>query len=132
MNSKVITLVQRKLLHYPSVNTKTMVYFLIAGYIFFEAIVNTLYIPGCRYFYGVIGMEAFHDFAIPLNTPSADHFLYDCGLGFVNLRCSVYMIFQLLTTSNWHDIMNTVRTYQLAIAKCIEVTSYSILAPALI
>ena len=61
-----------------------------------------------RYFYGVIGMEAFHDFEITFDTPTADHFFYNCGLGFINFRCSMYIVFQLLTTSNWHDIMNTV------------------------
>ena len=62
-----------------------------------------------RYFYAVIGMEAFHEHEITFDTPTADHFLYNCGLGFVDFRCSLYMLFQLLTTSNWHDIMNTVR-----------------------
>ena len=61
-----------------------------------------------RYFYAVIGMEAFHEHEITLDTPTADHFLYNCGLGFIDFRCSLYMLFQLLTTSNWHDIMNTV------------------------
>ena len=43
-----------------------------------------------RYFYGVIGMEAFHDFEITFDTPTADHFFYNCGLGFINFRCSMY------------------------------------------
>lgn len=64
-----------------------------------------------RYLYAVIGMEAFHHFEITLDTPTADHFLYNCGLGFVDFKCSLYMVFQLLTTSNWHEIMNTVRTH---------------------
>ena len=70
-------------------------------------------------------MEAFHGAKITIDTPTADHFLYECGLGFVNFRCSLFMLFQLLTTSNWHDIMNTVRI-ELFNSYCMLV-SYSLL-----
>lgn len=61
-----------------------------------------------RYVYAVIGMEAFHTYRISSDTPSSDYFQYNCGLGFKDFRCSLYIMFQLLTTSNWHEIMNSV------------------------
>ncbi len=53
-------------------------------------------------------MESFHYLRITTNTPDANHLQYGCGLGFENFKCSLLMVFQILTTSNWHEIMNTV------------------------
>ena len=69
-------------------------------------------LPLYRYLYAVIGMAAFSRFEISSDTPSSDYFQYNCGLGFRNFRCSLYIMFQLLTTSNWHDILNSVSPYE--------------------
>ena len=62
-----------------------------------------------RYLYAVIGMEAFSKLEISDDTPYSDYFQYNCGVGFRDFKCSLYIMFQLLTTSNWHEIMNSVR-----------------------
>jgi hypothetical protein len=56
-------------------------------------------------------MEAFAGIEISPDTPSSDYFQYNCGLGFRDFKCSLYIMFQMLTTSNWHEIMNSVRQY---------------------
>ena len=63
----------------------------------------------CRYFYAVIGMEAFHGFDIQPSSQYADHFQYNCGIGFTNFRCSLLIVFQIVGGNNWNDIMNSVR-----------------------
>ncbi len=61
-----------------------------------------------RYLYAVIGMEAFSRYSRKSDTPVAEYFLYGCGLGFKNFKCAGYIVFQVATTNNWHEVMYTV------------------------
>lgn len=59
------------------------------------------------YFFAVIGFESFHG-----RRPAApeDAYFYEyggCNLGFETFGCSVLALFQMMTTSNWHEIMNS-------------------------
>ena len=105
---------------HPHIYASTCAYMCIHVHRRTHSVICTLYTHMHRYFYAVIGMEAFHEHEITFDTPTADHFLYDCGLGFIDFHCSLYMLFQLLTTSNWHDIMNTVRLSVCTFARCIS------------
>jgi hypothetical protein len=58
------------------------------------------------YTYAVVGMESFRH--IPIQQPvdhCYEHYKYGCGVGFVDFKCSLLMVFQIITTNNWHDIM---------------------------
>ncbi|XP_062498829.1 two pore calcium channel protein 1-like isoform X2 [Corticium candelabrum] len=59
------------------------------------------------FMFGVIGMEAFHN-VDPHETVVNEyvHYNYQCKLGFIDFRCSLLMVFQLTTSSNWHELMN--------------------------
>ncbi|CAH1793102.1 unnamed protein product [Owenia fusiformis] len=57
------------------------------------------------YFYGILGLEFFHGYE-PVRTYESGHYEYQCGLGFDTLSCSFLAVFQVVTTSNWHEIMN--------------------------
>jgi len=52
-----------------------------------------------------VGMELFH-----LAPETSDGYMYlpACGLGFKTFWCSCLILFQMVTTSNWHEIMNSV------------------------
>ncbi|KAL9958922.1 hypothetical protein ACROYT_G035999 [Oculina patagonica] len=52
-----------------------------------------------------VGMELFH--AAP-ETSEGHMYLSACGLGFQTFWCSCLILFQMVTTSNWHEIMNSV------------------------
>ncbi|XP_022097939.1 uncharacterized protein LOC110983191 isoform X3 [Acanthaster planci] len=58
------------------------------------------------FLYSVVGYELFYS-----QTPNYDynsgHYDYKCLLGFESLGCSLLMVFQIITTSNWHEIMNS-------------------------
>ncbi|XP_033096631.1 uncharacterized protein LOC117100901 isoform X2 [Anneissia japonica] len=59
------------------------------------------------YFYAIIGFESFSGRTRnPLY--SSSHYDYCCGLGFDTFSCALLVIFQIVTTSNWHEIMNSV------------------------
>ncbi|XP_030854181.1 uncharacterized protein LOC115929441 isoform X2 [Strongylocentrotus purpuratus] len=57
------------------------------------------------FFASVLGWELFY--GITADT-SYDTGVYDynCGIGFNSFSCSLLMVFQIVTTSNWHEIMN--------------------------
>ncbi|XP_071963410.1 uncharacterized protein [Antedon mediterranea] len=59
------------------------------------------------YFYAIIGFEAFSNKERD-PTYSSSHYDYCCGLGFDTFSCALLVIFQIVTTSNWHEIMNSV------------------------
>ncbi|XP_065898997.1 uncharacterized protein [Dysidea avara] len=59
------------------------------------------------YLYAVVGMEAFHD---EPETQVLSYSAYECGLGFKDFKCSLLIVFQIVTTNNWHDVMNSVIT----------------------
>jgi len=52
-----------------------------------------------------VGMELFH--GAP-ETSEGHMYLPACGLGFQTFWCSCLILFQMVTTSNWHEIMNAV------------------------
>ncbi|XP_072031587.1 uncharacterized protein [Amphiura filiformis] len=56
------------------------------------------------YFYAVLGFELFYN-----KTPATNHSspYCGCGLGFDTFWCSMLAVFQIVTTSNWHDLMNS-------------------------
>jgi hypothetical protein len=54
------------------------------------------------FFFAVVGMEAFHQ-SEPHQTVIDN---YNCQLGFIDFRCSLLVVFQLTTSSNWHELMN--------------------------
>ena len=76
-------------------------------------------------------MEAFH--AVTVGDSVFSYSAYGCGLGFQDFkyiimlivlvfkhlllpymdRCSLLIMFQIVTTNNWHEVMNTVRCYTL-------------------
>ncbi|XP_071834733.1 uncharacterized protein [Apostichopus japonicus] len=58
------------------------------------------------YFYAVLGWESFSHIK-PNLSYEADHYNYECGLGFDTFACSLLIVFQIVTTSNWHEIMNS-------------------------
>ncbi|XP_074663159.1 uncharacterized protein LOC141915498 isoform X3 [Tubulanus polymorphus] len=60
------------------------------------------------YFYAVIGMEAFSDSTLKIGNYSSEHIETGCGVGFDTFPCSLLTVFQIVTTSNWHEIMNVV------------------------
>ncbi|XP_038075187.1 uncharacterized protein LOC119742954 isoform X2 [Patiria miniata] len=59
------------------------------------------------FFYAIVGYELFYS-----QTPNLDytsgHYDYKCKLGFETVACSLLIVFQIITTSNWHEIMNSV------------------------
>ncbi|XP_070578004.1 uncharacterized protein [Ptychodera flava] len=57
------------------------------------------------YFFSVFGWELFYG-ATPDSSFDTDYYQYECGLGFQTFPCSLLVIFQVMTTSNWHEIMN--------------------------
>ena len=62
------------------------------------------------YFLAVIGYETFQE--IPLNGTVAIDFAgspqaYGCQFGFINFSCAFLAVFQILTTNNWNDYVNT-------------------------
>ncbi|XP_057304377.1 uncharacterized protein LOC130641552 isoform X3 [Hydractinia symbiolongicarpus] len=59
------------------------------------------------YLLAVIGMELFQGYPVPTNTKDNVYFNF-CGIGFDTFACSLLMLFQMLSTSNWHDVMNMV------------------------
>ncbi|XP_078672730.1 uncharacterized protein LOC144911997 isoform X3 [Branchiostoma floridae x Branchiostoma belcheri] len=60
------------------------------------------------YMYSTLGMEIF--FREDPRTINMDYdtslWDYKCGLGFQTFLCSLAVVFQVVTTSNWHEIMN--------------------------
>ncbi|CAH1261386.1 TPCN1 [Branchiostoma lanceolatum] len=60
------------------------------------------------YMYSTLGMEIF--FRKDPNTINMEYetslWEYKCGLGFQTFLCSLAVVFQVVTTSNWHEIMN--------------------------
>ncbi|XP_071481798.1 uncharacterized protein [Diadema antillarum] len=57
------------------------------------------------FFFSVLGWELFYD--IPKDESyEAGVYEYNCGIGFDSFLCSWLMVFQIVTTSNWHEIMN--------------------------
>ncbi|XP_078000920.1 uncharacterized protein LOC144453484 [Glandiceps talaboti] len=57
------------------------------------------------YFFSVIGWELFYGYS-PDTNYDAGYYDYQCGLGFKSFPCSLLVVFQVMTTSNWHEIMN--------------------------
>eukprot|EP00794_Sanderia_malayensis_P017536 gene17536-19286_t len=55
------------------------------------------------YLLSTIAMELFYSYDAPSNDQIYPN---ECGLGFKNFWCSFLVMFQVLTTSNWHEIMN--------------------------
>ena len=63
-----------------------------------------------RYFFSVIGLEAFHrERASAQVVETYDILEYGCNLGYEDFRCSLLMTFQITTSNNWNDIMNAVK-----------------------
>lgn len=52
-----------------------------------------------------VGMELFYSAS---ETSDGHMYLPACGLGFETFWCSCLILFQMVTTSNWHEIMNSV------------------------
>ncbi|XP_022782429.1 two pore calcium channel protein 1A-like [Stylophora pistillata] len=52
-----------------------------------------------------VGMELFHGAS---ETSEGHMYLPACGLGFQTFWCACLILFQMVTTSNWHEIMNSV------------------------
>lgn len=52
-----------------------------------------------------VGMELFHRAS---ETSDGHMYLASCGLGFQTFWCACLILFQMVTTSNWHEIMNSV------------------------
>ncbi|XP_048579901.1 sodium channel protein type 11 subunit alpha isoform X2 [Nematostella vectensis] len=57
------------------------------------------------YLFAAVGMEVFHDFP---SSSEGHMYLPECGLGFQTFWCACMILFQMVTTSNWHEIMNSV------------------------
>eukprot|EP00112_Aurelia_sp_Birch-Aquarium-sp1_P011904 Seg25.10 transcript_id=Seg25.10/GoldUCD/mRNA.D3Y31 product="putative voltage-dependent R-type calcium channel subunit alpha-1E" protein_id=Seg25.10/GoldUCD/D3Y31 len=55
------------------------------------------------YLLSTIAMEIFHSYGLPLKNQIYPD---SCKLGFKDFWCSFLIMFQTLTTSNWHEIMN--------------------------
>ncbi|KAL5256035.1 hypothetical protein ACHWQZ_G011297 [Mnemiopsis leidyi] len=79
--------------------------------IFFYKVINVLaelffFIIIIVYVFMVIGLELF---AIHSNASEENYYQqYGCGIGFVTPTCASMTMWQQITTSNWHDIMNSV------------------------
>lgn len=59
------------------------------------------------FFFAVVGLEFFHGRS-PAAPEDAYYFEYrGCNLGFESMKCAVFALFQMITTSNWHEIMNS-------------------------
>ncbi|XP_033628075.1 uncharacterized protein LOC117290662 [Asterias rubens] len=63
-------------------------------------------VSAIMFLYAIIGFEIFYD-QEPNESYSSGHYEYQCKLGFKNVWCSLLMVFQIITTSNWHEIMNS-------------------------
>lgn len=61
----------------------------------------------CYLFLG-IGLEIFAIASDYTDSPSENNYFhyYDCKIGFTSTWCGVMTLWQLITTSNWHDVMN--------------------------
>nr|XP_054758693.1 uncharacterized protein LOC129264776 isoform X2 [Lytechinus pictus] len=57
------------------------------------------------FFASVLGWELFYGIT-PDTSYDAGVYSYNCGIGFDSFSCSLLMVFQIVTTSNWHEIMN--------------------------
>ena len=60
------------------------------------------FLPVCRYFFAVIGVEAFHNLS---PTTCSNYHQVTCGLGFNTLKCSYYSLVQVIVNNNWSNIM---------------------------
>eukprot|EP00731_Ephydatia_muelleri_P038838 Em0934g2a len=55
-----------------------------------------------RYFFAVIGVEAFHHLS---TTTCSNYHQMACGVGFRTLKCSYYSLVQVVVNNNWSNIM---------------------------
>ena len=55
-----------------------------------------------RYFFAVIGVEAFHHLS---TTTCSNYHQVACGVGFRTLKCSYYSLVQVVVNNNWSNIM---------------------------
>lgn len=79
------------------------------------------------YLYSVLGLEIFYGYKVntAIDSSHTDH--YDCGLGFDDFRCGMLIMFQMVTTSNWHEVMNSAMMATSKWASIFFVTSYVVI-----
>lgn len=66
----------------------------------------TLFVLCAMYSFAILGMELFY--GIDSGDPTDAYFYeYDCSFGFNSFGCAMLVLFQCMTTSNWHEIMNS-------------------------
>ncbi|XP_078590274.1 uncharacterized protein LOC144870285 isoform X4 [Branchiostoma floridae x Branchiostoma japonicum] len=78
------------------------------------------------YMYSTLGMEIFFRKDPTTINTGYDTSLWDykCGLGFQTFFCSLAVVFQVVTTSNWHEIMNAAILNTSHVALIYFVTCY--------
>ncbi|XP_035678896.1 two pore calcium channel protein 1-like isoform X5 [Branchiostoma floridae] len=78
------------------------------------------------YMYSTLGMEIFfRQDPTSINTEyETSLWDYKCGLGFQTFFCSLAVVFQVVTTSNWHEIMNAAILNTSHVALIYFVTCY--------
>eukprot|EP00058_Branchiostoma_floridae_P018980 XP_002604469.1 hypothetical protein BRAFLDRAFT_79230 [Branchiostoma floridae] len=78
------------------------------------------------YMYSTLGMEIFFRKDPTTINTGYDTSLWDykCGLGFQTFFCSLAVVFQVVTTSNWHEIMNAAILNTSYVALIYFVTCY--------
>lgn len=67
----------------------------------------TVIIMALMFMFAVVGNYVFGK-TEPELAIDAYYFEYDCNLGFDTIGCAFFTLFQVLTTSNWHEVMNSV------------------------
>ncbi|XP_064621124.1 uncharacterized protein LOC135484023 [Lineus longissimus] len=75
--------------------------------VMFDLTVMVLFV---LYLFAILGLEIFYGWTVNSHTDDT-YASYGCGLGFDTFGCAMLVLFQILTTSNWHEIMNNVMLY---------------------
>nr|XP_039267523.1 voltage-dependent P/Q-type calcium channel subunit alpha-1A-like isoform X1 [Styela clava] len=60
------------------------------------------------YFYAILGLEIFQDQTLEKSKQSGfegSYVQYGCGVGFETFGCAMMVVFQIVTTNDWHQIM---------------------------
>ena len=68
---------------------------------------QTIFVLIIIYMYTIIGLAVFSD-REPEDPDEAYYAPFECNLGFDTLGCALFALFQQLTTSNWHEAMDSV------------------------
>ena len=61
------------------------------------------------YIFAIVGFELFQHYTLSPDMVEPDQSTqgYGCQIGFISFNCSLFAIFQILTTNNWNDYINT-------------------------